>query len=180
MNKKYLLLIGGIFIISVFIIFLFTMSSPQKQAPGTSYSPSVSPSSSIAQASVFISQPQAIQATTAPENLTPDEVARKFYSWYITYPGTSALSKGAYNNSIYLTDKFKKIISRMAPYDDDKDPVFCTHNKLTKFTVLPATTTPDGRQSVIIQSVPEGKKLHKIKLVNINNRWLVDDTVCMP
>lgn len=180
MNKKYLLLISGIFVILVFIAFLFTLSSPQEKAPVPSNAPSFSPSPSIIiQSSSFISGSQSIRTTTAPENLTPEEVARNFYSWYLTYPGVSALSKGAYSTSIYLSDKFKRVISQMAPYSDNNDPVFCTRNKLANFTVLPATTTPDGRQSVIIQSVPQGKNLHKIKIKNINSRWVVDDTVCM-
>ncbi len=177
MNKKYLLLIAGVCIILILIVFVFILSSSQKQVPSSSSYTSVSSTPSITQSSKVGAQP--IQATTAPENLTPEEVVRTFYSWYITYPGVSALSKGAYNSSIYLTDKFKRIISQMAPYDDNNDLVFCTRNKLSNFTVLPATTTADGRQSVIIQSVPERKNLHKIKLKNVNNRWLVDDTVCM-
>ena len=178
MNKKHLLLAAGIFVIIFFIAFVFTLFSSQSQTPGSSYPPSFSPSPSSIQSSNFISEP-VIQATTAPENLTPEEVARKFYSWYLTYPGVSALSKGAYNDNIYLSDKFKRVISRFAPYSDSEDPVFCIPNKLSNFTVLPATTTSNGRQGVIIQSVPEGKNLYKIILKNINNRWLVDDTICV-
>ncbi len=179
MNKKYLLLAAGIFVIIFFIAFIFTLTSSQKQAPDSSNSSSYSPSPSTTQSSNFISEPPSLQTTAAPQNLTPEEVARKFYSWYLTYPGVSALSKGAYNDNIYLSDKFKRVISRFAPYSDSEDPVFCIPNKLPNFTVLPATTTANGRQGVIVQSVPEGKNLHKIILKNINNRWLVDDTVCM-
>lgn len=180
MNKKHLLLAAGIFVIIFFIAFIYTLLSSQSQTPSSSYQPSFSPSPSAIQSSNFISEPSPIQVTTAPENLTPEEVARKFYSWYLTYPGVSALTKGAYNDSIYLSDEFKSIISKMAPYETQKDPVFCTRNKLPNFTTLKATTTPNGRQGVIIQSVPEGKDLFEIVLININNRWLIDDTVCIP
>lgn len=178
MNKKNLILAAGIIVIIGFIAFIFSLYSSGGQAPG-SYSVSSPPSPTSVQSSNFVSGVSPVQSTTAPENLTPEEVARKFYSWYITYPGVSALAKGAYNDNIYISDKFKRMLSRMAPYSDIEDPVFCIPNKLPNFTVLPASTTPNGRQSVIIQSVPEGKNLYKIILKNINNRWLVDDTICM-
>lgn len=182
MNKK-LLLIAGIFIILLFITFIFTLLSPQKKSQESSYFPSgsplYSPSSAIEQSSNFNSVTQPVQISTAPQHFTPEEVARNFYSWYLTYPGVSALTKGAYNSYSYITDDFKRVIRRMAPYEDNDDPVFCTPNKLVNYTVLPATTTPDGRQGVIIRSVPEGKNLHKIILKNVNNSWLIDDTVCM-
>lgn len=179
MSSKYILLIAGIFVIAVFIISLIVLSSSQGQVP-PAYSPTISPSPAIEKFPELRSVTQPVQVTTTPEHLTPEEVARKFYSWYLTYPGVSALSGGAYKTNIYLSDKFKQFISGMAPYDAQNDQVFCTPNKLSNFTVLPATTALDGRQSVIIQSFPEGKNLYKIKLVNVNNRWLVDDTICIP
>jgi hypothetical protein len=176
MNKKYLYLsIGVIFVILIIIVILLPQSSSQTQILTPSNSPSPSSEQSSTGGSLNNSQ-----VTNTPEHLTPEDVARKFYSWYLTYPGVSALSSGAYNTNSYLTDKFKGVITAFAPYSAQDDPVFCVPNKLANFTVLPAVTTANGRQSVIIRSVPDGKDLYKVVLKNINGNWLVDDTICIP
>ena len=112
--------------------------------------------------------------------LTAEDVTKKFYTWYISNPGISALTSGLYNTNPYLTNNFKETIKSFAPYDADKDPVFCTKNKVTDITVQPAEPAPDGRTNVIItENKPGGRNLFMVTLVQTNGNWFIDDTACM-
>lgn len=194
MNKKYLYLLIPLSIIFIIAIFIFISSSQTQEKKSTrpliastpdpagsnSTNQSAFPDFSSSKNSSYISpEPKTRPTITESAHLTPEETARKFYAWYLAYPGVTALSSKAYLESDLISDKFKHIISMMR-YSESDDPVICIQNKLTRFTVLNATTTGNGRQAVIIQSVPEGKNLHKIILDNNNGKWLVDDTICMP
>lgn len=112
--------------------------------------------------------------------LTAEEVTKKFYTWYISNPGISALTSGLYNSNPYLSAKFKETIKSFAPYEADKDPVFCSKNKVTDIAVQPAAPAPDGRTNVMItENKPDGRNLFVVTLEKANDNWLIDDTVCM-
>lgn len=188
MKKKYVYIIIPVLLILTVVIFILTIFPQPQKNDNESITPtnnqnSYSPQSfqnTQNQLPASYSLPATPQISAETEHLTPEEVANKFYSWYLTYTGVTALSTGAYKNNQFISDKFKRIISMMAPYNAQNDPVFCTQNKEAKFKTMSPITSGNGRQAVIIQSVPEGKNLYKIILDNVDGRWLVDDTICIP
>ena len=185
MSKRNIyLVVFVIFIVFVVVLIVVAQSSlKSKSSPALTTNNSLSSDNSSSFPSVAESGNSHTQSqlpvSSAPEHLTPEEVARKFYSWYLTYSGVSALSSGAYKTSPYLTEKFKETITYFAPYDPQYDPVFCTPNKLANFTVQSSTTTSGGERLVVVNSAPDGQRLYNIIIKNVNGRWLIDDTRCM-
>lgn len=188
MKKKYIFIIIVVIIVLLIIVLFISLGSTNKKGVGVTpatISPSIYPSISSTKYLKKLpfgssSRINTVQASVTPESLSPEEVAGKFYSWYLKYPGMSALTSGAYKDNVYLTDKFKHVLSIMASLSNLRDdPVFCSANKSTKFTVLPATVTPDGWRSVMIRN-PQGRDLYEIILENSTGKWLVADTICIP
>jgi hypothetical protein len=184
MNKKVIYIAAGILgILALFFIFL-SIQKPATTQTGTNATGTNTTGVNTGNLTDTsgntnpTGNAQVSPSTTATQQLSPDEVAAKFYTWYLAYP-TNAYSSGAYKTSPYLTPKFIGVISTFTPYDGIHDPIFCTSNKKSNFIVNQGTPAPQGKINVYLQeNLPNGQNLYRVVLKNIAGAWLIDDIIC--
>jgi hypothetical protein len=178
MNKRYLALaIFGVVLLALIVLNVLLPKSSQKQTE--IISKNANTSSLPTTTSDNATNEEQISQPAQKQQATPEETAEKFYRWYLSYPSTP-LNSGEYKTSPYLSASFKNIIAGFGTYDGKHDPVFCTQNKRSYFSVQPAITNPNGKVGVVLkESSPEGKNLYRFVLQNVDGQWLITDIICM-
>ncbi|HSW96515.1 MAG TPA: hypothetical protein VLF89_01685 [Candidatus Saccharimonadales bacterium] len=110
---------------------------------------------------------------------TPEDTTKAFYEWYMHYP-QDVIRTGAYENSPYLTDTFKKHITGFAThYNPQFDPIFCTANKTKNYEI--SSGTVDGNNIDVLitdKNVDAPKPLYNVVLVQVNGQWQINDITC--
>lgn len=169
MKKVYFIVTA----IVVFILVIYvTYSFLQKPSPSTGNNLVLSPT-----AAAILTGTQT-QVGTGP--LSPDQVTKIFYSWYMSYP-SNPLTSGAYKTSIYLSDGFKQqTAASLNSPQNGYDPVFCTINKTPDVTVGQPSFNNTGDQATVEIMDMNGKNLYKVLLALEKNKWVIDDTMCEP
>lgn len=139
------------------------------------------PSPSEIKSGFHQSVPTAIPTLVPTMAITPEDVVKAFYTWYISFP-QSPYKTATYKTNVYLTDRFKQNIANMTANNSgpNDDVIFCPFNKLPNVTYDQAQYNAAGdKAQVMIRSI-DGRKLHRVVLFNINGRWLINDTICIP
>ncbi len=182
-RSLYLFLLA-IVILLVFIVYLLVFNQTTSSKTPTSQQSTdnqTDSSGALPQSSSENDQPTQSQTNS---QLTPTDVAKKFYTWYFSYP-KDPLTSRAYKSSPLLTDSFKEIITSQvdssSPNDPNyDDPVFCKVNKTRNFTVGQETYITNDKTNVMIQNTQDGRNIYKVVLVNSNGQWLISDIICVP
>lgn len=178
MNKKYLILGGGIIII---ILIGFFLSFSLKQAPSTQQTSPQASSPQSQDTATFQSNQKspAVSVTMAPPASTPQDATKQFYMYYLASP-SNPLANGAYKTNPYLSQEFKQVIGAL--YKNGNVPVFCPQNLRDKFTVSQEEQV-NYTSGVLMQEVISGtsgtKDLYRVMLKNVNGKWLIYDINCI-
>ena len=180
MNKKYLILGGGIALILLIGIVLSTLlqQSPAQQRV------SPQPSSSLKQDTAAFQQihqrSPVATITLAPPSNTPQASTKQFYEYY-TAAQSNPLADGAYKTNPYLSPEFKQVIGAL--YKNGNVPVFCPENRRTNIVVGQEVqvnyTTGVLMQEVISEAPPGTKDLYRVMLKNVGGKWLIYDINCI-
>jgi hypothetical protein len=130
-------------------------------------------------------------ADPLPENqlpTTPGQAVQAFYGWYIWYTREmgSPLADGAYRSSKYLTPQFiEKVDGIIISFDKGGyDPFLCAQDIPGKFTIGEMVAS-GGMASVALNKIwhlgteYETVSHALIKLRQIDERWLIDDVLCV-
>ena len=188
MNKKYLLLgLLGLAILLFTVIFLVynALSSPEQTITNV-------PDSSESSLPVDIIEPTRVPENQLPpaqqtlptlQLLPPEELARRFYVWYVTHP--APLQSGDHLYRPDITAEYKKIMTRYVKrgINPQRDPVFNCGDPKPPQNIIPKLAQYDqtqGQALVTLQEVPSGRNLFQIKMLRRNNIWLVRDVWCAP
>lgn len=151
MNKKYLLAFGGFLVIVCMIFLLLHKSANQGGNQNNATS----------------------QANT---QLSPQDVTKNFYSWYVSYPG-NPITSNDFKNSPYLTTAFKQqsidLYDPTSPYD----PVFCKQNQMAR-VAYEIKSNPPRTNVIIHQDTVQGTDLYNVTLAHIKGQWLITDIMC--
>ena len=119
--------------------------------------------------------------TFAPPASSPSAAALQFYEYYFSSP-SNPLANGAFKNNPYLSSDFKQVIGAL--YNNGNEPVFCPNNKETNVTVSKEQQLYYGNQyltdEIISETSPVSKDLYRVRLENVNGKWLIFDINCIP
>src|SRR5947209_5415714 len=101
MNKKYIyILAGGIGVLLIVGVFLLLQKKPSGQQ-ATKIDSHATQQSGDVPAQSDPANPD--QQSPSQTQLSPEEVVKRFYVWYITYPGNPLATK-AYLTNQYIAD----------------------------------------------------------------------------
>jgi hypothetical protein len=152
MNKKYLLAFGA-FLLIVSVVFLVSHKTTQQGS----------------------SQKQITSQTSMP--LSPVNIAKNFYSWYISYPNNPISSK-EFQNSPYLTTSFKQQSEDFNDPADKYDPVFCKQNQMAH-VAYQQKANPPFTDVIIHQDTIQEEDLYRVVFAHIKGQWLITDIICI-
>lgn len=149
MNKKYLLAFGA-FLIIVSVVFLVSHKTTQQGSTTTSQ--------------------------TAAQ-LSPQDITKNFYSWYVAYPSDPVTSK-EFKNNPYLTASFKQQSQDLNDPTGKYDPVFCKQNQMVHVAYQQENNSP-LTDVVIHQDTIQGTALYRVVFAHSKGQWQISDIVCM-
>lgn len=179
LNKRLIFIIGGVVAILIIIGLFFALqqNSPQQTKKDTDSS-TVTNNSSGSQSSNRPSEK--ISPTPAQEK--PEQIALKFYNWYVSHP--NPLGSRAYESLNYITEKYKKNLRLLV---DDRsyvgyEVVFnCVGVEPPKKVIAqpPVTDALNGRTYVILQEdKPGALPLYQVDMHVVNGRLHINDIWC--
>jgi hypothetical protein len=154
MNKKYLLVFGS-FLLIVSILFLLLHNSVKQGGR----------------------QNNAIPTSPTTTQLSPQDVTKSFYSWYVSYAGTPITSND-FKNSPYLTTAFKQQSIDLYDPTNIYDPVFCKQNQTAYYVFYETKPNPPFMDVIIHQDNLQGKSLYRVILARIKGQWQIIDIMC--
>jgi hypothetical protein len=138
---------------------------------------------------VICPEPEA--ADPLPEDqfpFTPGQAVKAFYGWYIWHAREigSPLADGAYRSSEYLTPRFiQRVDEIIASFNNGGyDPLLCAQDIPGKFTIGKVDVTGETA-SVELNEIwnPETEyetvSYAVVELQQIDERWLIDDVLCL-
>lgn len=186
MNKKYLIIGGGIaLLVILFIVVLLSFNTPAKNQQSVSQtvtvsSQNVNKKSTTTPSAAKLSGASATPVISMQPANTPQATVEQFYHYYFSSP-TNPLAHGAYKNNPYLAPDFKGLIE--AAYDNGNTPVFCPKD-VQKKVVVGKEVAVDSANAILVDEVisqasPGGKDLYSVIVQNINNKWLIYDIHCL-
>lgn len=151
MNRKYLFALGASLIVICMIFLLFH---------------------------VFINQGGNQNNATSQTNsqLSPQDVTKNFYTWYVSYPG-DPITSNEFKNSPYLTTAFKQQSLDLHDPTSGYDPVFCKQNQIAR-VAYETKPNPPLTNVFIHQDTIQGTSLYRVILARIKGKWQITDTRC--
>lgn len=173
MDKKQLLIFGGILIFLLILFFVFVNIHNQSQEALVDNPDQQSSSQNTKQTSSDPNQ------SSSGQILMPEQVVRNFYDWYINQP--NPLKSGAYKTRTDLTSDYKEQIEYVISVRPNSDPLICAENKEINIKIGAATYTNSGSKAVVIvhENTPEGRELHSFRLNNSSGKWIIEDVNCI-
>lgn len=167
-DKKKIIIIAGavVFVLLLMIVAIFTSSSGNNRKTQNLEENSVVPTN----------------IPSVSSQITPDMVAKDFYSWYVNSP--DPIKSGEYESRSQITPEFKDVMGRFVKrgIDPGYDHVFCESSNLPKTVRFdePIIESTILATVMIKEDSPDGANLFQIKLKNIEGQWKIDDVWCPP
>lgn len=182
MNRKYLLfIIVGIFLICIIAISFYFKKQSSSEVIQEFRSALPTPN---AQKNPLGNAQNVTPTLEVSPEMSPSDVAKMFYAWYIAYP-KNVLQSGAYKTNPYITDEFKQLMTGFAigRQDNIYDPIFCTANKTKNFAVAEPIYMQSDTQATVNITKTNGdtvQNLYHVVLKHISTGWKIDDVICIP
>ncbi len=118
------------------------------------------------------------------ETMSPEEVTREFYAWYIDYTGRSTgefrnpLVDRAYRSSEHLSESFVQKVDELLDSFDQMgyDPFLCAQDIPERVTVGAAQVEGDTAHLIVETSF--GKHVFNVELQRSNQAWQINNVVC--
>ncbi|GEM_PF-3702997 len=186
-DKKKLLIIGGVALGIVIVIWgiLILVSNPTKK--NTNKLTEVNKKNVIdktipEQSNSRLTAPSEVPPTI-PEQLSPENVAKEFYDWYVSNP--HALDSLSYKTRNDITVEYKEIMGGYVArgLDPQHDPIFNCGDIVMPKTIKTKSAVYDRQHSqalVTIYNPFNERDLYQIKLQNVKGLWLIKDVWCAP
>jgi hypothetical protein len=183
MQKRLLLIVGGLIVILIPVIAFFGTQQTSQTANITVKS-SNAPNQNTVNTGNNNGSTGGVRnlqtATPTQSPLTADDAAKQFYKYYFA-ASTNPLANGAYKENKYLSQGFKDVIHDL--YKNGDTPVFCAKNQRPNIVVgkdRQVYTDNEYVTQVVISEAPPGTKdLYRIEMENITGEWLVYDINCI-
>lgn len=120
--------------------------------------------------------------TDSTVQVSPDVTVEEFYQWYLDYKG-QALISGAYKESPFLTDSYKKKLEDKASGYKNLlyDPILCAQDRPKDSNVENVTLSNDGTSAnVVYYEDYYGTPVRtSVSLVSTSGNWSIDNIECV-